>query len=314
MNLSVGIIGLPNAGKSTLFNALLQRQVAAVAAYPFCTIEPNKGVVAVPDERLAVLAKIGGAAKIVPAVVEFIDIAGLVKGAAQGEGLGNKFLAHIREVALIVHVVRFFENDSVAHVERQIDPKADVAIINHELILADLETLEKQKKPDQAIQFLEGQMNQGKPAREAAVKTNLPLLTAKPVVYVANADEEQLKNADRIKRDFPYKPVVVLSAKAERGIDQLIKTAYTSLGLISFLTVNQKEARAWTIKKGTTAKEAAAVVHTDFAKGFIKADVISYQEFVRWGGWQKARAAGKVRSQGTDYQLGEGEVVDFKFN
>jgi len=354
MNLSVGIVGLPNVGKSTLFNALLQKQVAAVANYPFCTIEPNKGVVGVPDERLSVLAKIVGTARLVPAAVEFIDIAGLVKGAAQGEGLGNKFLANIREVSVIVHVVRFFVDDSVSHVERKIDPATDVEIVNSELILADLETLEKQKPPKgkvekealifwEAVQILNKAMNQGQLAKDvplnekqkAAIK-RLSLLTAKPVLYVANADEDQLKNAQKVVQDFPYQPVIFLSAKMEAdlaglapadqkaylkeyqltepGLNRLIKVAYETLGLISFLTAGPMEARAWTIKKGSTARQAAGVIHTDFAKGFIKAEVIAYQDFVYYGGWEKAKALGKVRAEGADYQVQDGEVVEFKFN
>lgn len=407
MNLSCGIVGLPNVGKSTLFNALLKKQVANVANYPFCTIEPNKGVVPVPEDRLSVLAKIVKTSKIVPAVVEFVDIAGLVKGAAQGEGLGNKFLANIREVSLICHVVRFFDDPDVSHVSDKIDPQSDVEIINSELILADLQTLDKQRKPNtklskeqiiffEAIETLKNELDKGIMAKDInltdlqkeAIKP-LCLLTAKPIIYIANISENQLKDqqlnsschpelvselvlnsfqeskgipkqactepAECVRNDthynflenFPFKPVIALSAKMEAelavlseseqkeylnqyglkeaGLDRLAKLAYQTLNLISFLTAGEKssfakasegrrEVRAWTIKKGMTAREAAGVIHSDFAKNFIKADIISYNDFVKYEGWIKAKEQGKVRSEGADYKMREGEVVEFKVN
>lgn len=352
MSLSIGIVGLPNVGKSTLFNALLKKQVAEVANYPFCTIQPNVGVVGVPDERLAVLAKIVNTQKIVPAAVEFVDIAGLVKGASKGEGLGNQFLANIREVSVILHVVRFFEDSDVAHVTPEIRPLDDVETINSELLLADLQTLEKQKEPKgkvekedqilwETVGILKKEMNHGKLAKDVvldkfqkeAVK-RLFLLTDKPVIYSANVGEVQLEKRDDLQKTFPYKPVIFLSAKMEQdlavlseteqkeylkgfglqesGLDRLIKLAYRTLNLMSFLTAGEIEARAWTITRGMPAKEAAGVIHSDFSKNFIKADVISYEEFVKYGGWVKAREQGKVRSEGRDYLLKDGEVVEFK--
>ncbi|MBN1263215.1 MAG: redox-regulated ATPase YchF [Candidatus Pacebacteria bacterium] len=348
-SLQVGIVGLPNAGKSTLFNALLKKQVADTTNYPFCTIEPNKGIVEVPDGRLPVLAEIVRTQKIIPAVVEFIDIAGLVRGAHQGEGLGNQFLAQIREVAVISQVVRLFKNPDVAHVEKRLNPKADVEIVNSELILADLQTLMKQKEPRistdkealfrwQAIQKLKRHLDQGLLAREVSLTPaereltkDLCLLTAKPMIYVANVGEDNLAGA---VVDFDYQPVIKLSAKleeslillpkkeqldylaeyglSEAGLSRLIKTAYETLGLISFLTAGEKEVRAWTIRKGMRAQEAAGVIHTDFAQKFIKAEVISFEDFVQDGGWANCRSLGKVRLEGRDYQIKDGEVVDFK--
>ncbi|MCD6225572.1 redox-regulated ATPase YchF [bacterium] len=352
MNLSVGIVGLPNAGKSTLFNALLKKQVADTAPYPFCTIEPNRGVVPVPDERLSVLAETVKTSKITPAVVEFVDIAGLVKGAHRGEGLGNQFLAHIREVSLICHVVRFFEDENVAHPEGKVNPVSDIEIINDELILADLATLEKQKPPKgkvekeeaifwEAVNILKKELNRGKWAREVELTEEqrnliekLCLLTNKKVIYLANLGENQLKKREEILRDFPFSPVIPLSARLEEeivalteeeqkeylgdyqlersGLERLIRLAYKELGLISFLTAGKKEVRAWTIQRGTTAKAAAGVIHSDFEKNFIKAEVIFWKDFVRYGGWVKARELGKVRSEGKDYLLKDGEVVEFR--
>lgn len=352
MSLSVGIVGLPNAGKSTLFNALLKKQVADASNYPFCTIEPNKGVVAVPDKRLPVLAKIVKTDKIVPATVEFVDIAGLVKGAHEGEGLGNKFLSHIREVSVVVHVMRYFKDQNVAHVEKRIDPLGDVEIVQSELVLADLETLEKQKQPKgklekeekirwQTVEKLKKALNHGQMAKdislspeEKKIVNELFLLTIKPVIYVANVDESGLSKRDQIESKFSLGPVVVLSAKTESelmaleeveqkeylkelnlkqpGLNRLIKKAYKTLGLISFLTAGEKEARAWTIKKGITAVEAAGVIHTDFSKNFIKAQVVDYDDFVKHQGWQGAKLAGKVRLEGRDYEIKDGDVVEFK--
>ena len=368
MKLSIGIVGLPNVGKSTLFNALLKKQVADVANYPFCTIEPNVGIVPVPDERLPVLAKIVKTDKIVPAVVEFYDIAGLVKGAAEGQGLGNKFLSHIREVAAIVHVVRLFEDQNVAHVTEKIDPPSDIQTIESELILADLETLNKQKRSrmdatkaqlatEAVAKRLAGQLNKGISVRnisltdeEKTIIKPLNLLTLKPVIYAFNVSDKQLENKKNTEEKIakwlhgymaishptirPSNDSIIFNAKLENeiltfaeeeqkeylkqyqledtGLNRLIKKSYEILGLISFLTAGTIEARAWTIKKGTLAPQAAGVIHSDFEKKFIKADVIPYQEFVNCGGWAEAREKGKVQSMGKDYPMNEGDVVEFK--
>lgn len=337
MNLKIGIVGLPNAGKSTLFNALLKRQVAEAANYPFTTIEPNIGVVPVPDERLGKLAEIveqeeGIKSPIVPAIVEFVDIAGLVKGASEGQGLGNKFLSHIREVDIVCNVVRVFPDPEVVHVAGAIDPQRDREIIETELLLADLQTLGKQVEPrgvkDQRwelIKKLTEALNQGKPARDVAsdhkdLVEDLHLLSMKPVLYVENVSEDQLggegfKISAKIEAELAgltqeeqkaYLKELGLDAS---GLDRLIKKAYEMLGLISFLTCGVKEVRAWTIEKGTLAPQAAGVIHTDFEKKFIKADVVSYDDFE---GWKKARESGKVRSEGRGYIMADGDVVEFK--
>ena len=351
MNFSIGIVGLPNVGKSTLFNALLKKTVADAANYPFCTIEPNVGVVEVPDSRLSVLAKVVNTQKIVPAAVEFYDIAGLVKGAAEGAGLGNKFLSHIREVATIIHVVRLFEDANVAHVSPQINPVDDIKTIESELILADLATLEKQPESETAKKVSE-QLNKGVPARNITLSDEekeflkpLNLLTVKPAIFVFNVSEEQLKKKEETENEieeilkqvqndsFSYlylcakmeADIVILSNDeqkeylkgfnlTESGLNRLIKKAYETLGLISFLTAGEIEARAWTITKGTLAPQAAGVIHTDFEKHFIKADVIPYQKFVDAGGWVKAREQGLVQTVGKDYEMKDGEVIEFKVN
>jgi len=373
MKLSIGIVGLPNVGKSTLFNGLLKKQVAQVANYPFCTIEPNVGVIEVPDERLPVLAKIVNTEKIIPAIVEFYDIAGLVKGASTGEGLGNKFLSHIREVEAIVHVVRLFDDKNITHVSNKIDPLEDIKTIETELILADLQTLEKQKEPKsptslkeekqrwQIIQKVKEQLNKGVSVNrqnltdeQKTIIKPLNLLTAKNVIYLFNVSEKELENKKEIENKISEiikqisSPInnktsnqqlvtsnyLYLSAKLESeivvlneneqkeylkqynleesGLNRLIKKAYETLGLISFLTAGVKEVRAWTIKKGTLAPQAASVIHSDFEKHFIKADVIPYEKFVEIGGWTKAREKGLVQTVGKDYEINEGEVVEFK--
>lgn len=336
MSLSVGIVGLPNAGKSTLFNALIQKQQALMASYPFATIEPNVGVVPVEDERLEKLAKIVATDKIVPATVKFVDIAGLVKGAAVGEGLGNKFLAHIREVDLVVHVLRDFHSADV--LKTGTDPKSDYETVKTELILADLQTLTKQKNKD--LERIEKELEQGKEVRELDLSDKeqeliepLFLLSAKPVLFVVNIDEKEIKNTKEVEGKYPGWEVVAICAKmeteliefdpkeraeylkaqglADTGLNRLVKKAYDKLGLTSFLTAGKIEVRAWTIKKGTLAPEAAGVIHTDFKKGFIKANVVSYNDFIAAPGWQNAKAKGLVRSEGKDYQFKGDEVVEF---
>lgn len=357
--LKIGIVGLPNVGKSTLFNSLLKKQVALAANYPFATIEPNVGVVEVPDERLEKLADViasghpelvsgsqgdsgsgsgmtprrpsgfEGQANvkrppIVPAAVEFVDIAGLVAGASKGEGLGNKFLAHIREVDLIAHVVRNFEDSDILHVSNTIDPKSDMAIIEEELQLADLATFEKQREPKgnatkEAIKLWElsqtvrEKLNQGTSVRdqglveeEIEILKPLNLLTAKPVLYCFNSSLEQMESAKGEKNKLYFNPLV------DESVDRLIQQSYSLLGLISYLTAGEKEVRAWTIKSGTLAPQAAGVIHTDFEKKFIKAEVVPYEIFVSLGGWQKSREAGKALMAGKDYEMKDGDVVDFK--
>ena len=371
MNLTVGIVGLPNAGKSTLFNALLKKQVADTAPYPFCTIEPNVGVVPVPDERLVKLAevtkeeeKMDKLPPIVPAVVEFVDIAGLVAGASKGEGLGNKFLSHIREVDLICHVVRNFIDPSVVHVAGEINPLRDKDIIETELILADLQTLEKQQEPFgfaqgkplpgrstkedferwDIIVTLKKELNNGHNAREIVIDEqerakvrDLHLLSMKPVLYVMNVSEADVSIQD--SRNFGLTSdnsgnQLIICAKTEAelvsltpeeqkeyltalgvsasGLDRLIQKTYQMLGLISFLTTGVIESRAWTLRRGETALRASSVIHTDFAKKFIKAEVISYSDFVEAHGWKSAKEQGKVRQEGRNYMMQDGDVVEFK--
>jgi len=326
MSLSVGIVGLPNVGKSTLFNALSAKQQAYVANYPFATIEPNVGIVPVPDERLAELAEIVKTEKIMPATVKFVDIAGLVKGASQGEGLGNKFLSHIRETAVIAHVIRVFQDEKVVK-EGMVDPKSDFETIKTELELADLEMIEKSEKK-MRVKTVE------RPEMEA-----LPLLAKKPSLIVLNVGEEELKRFSEIEREYAktlgveVEQVVAICAKVEEelaeltneergeylaslgiyesGLVRLIKKAYVVLGLMSYLTAGEKEVRAWTITKGTKAPRAAGVIHSDFEKKFIAAKVCTYTDFMEQNGWKGAAEKGKVRTEGKEYEMREGDVVEF---
>ena len=344
MSLKVGIVGLPNVGKSTLFNALLKRQQALVANYPFATIEPNIGVVEVPDERLIVLAKISNSARTVPATVEFVDIAGLVAGAATGAGLGNKFLTHIREVDVILQVMRDFEDSEIVK-EGSVDPETDYAVIETELILKDLETVTKtleskdskakgNEKKKAVVEKLFAGLNDGKPARmvlvgdeEWELAHDLFLLTAKKEIKVFNVGEmdplirederEELYICAKVESELSSLDEV--DAKAymaelgikESGLDMLIKKAYESLGLISFLTTGEMESRARTTTKGAKAPQAAAVIHTDFEKKFIKAKVCDYERFVEAGGWKVAADKGWVRFEGKEYEMKDGDVVEF---
>lgn len=319
--MEIGIVGLPNVGKSTLFNALLKKQAALAANYPFATIEPNIGVVPVPDDRLQKLADVVKTTKIVPATIKFVDIAGLVKGASLGEGLGNKFLSHIREVDAIAYVLRDFSDENIIRAGSD-NPQSDLEVLETELILADLQTVEKSKEP--LAKKIAEHLQTGKPVRELEfsdddkiIVKQMNLLTNKPVIKILNVDEDKIVSRPGF---------VVVSAQleselgdevkdlgvAETGLEKLIAAAYDVLGLQSFLTAGELEARAWTIKKGTKAPQASAVIHADFEKHFIKADCLNWQEFVEAGGWSKARELGKVRSEGRDYVMQEGDVVEFK--
>jgi len=363
--MKLGIVGLPNVGKSTLFNAITKAG-AESANYPFCTIDPNIGVVNVPDERLEKLAEMYKPKKVTPTTIEFVDIAGLVKGASKGEGLGNKFLSHIREVDAIVHVVRCFEDPNIVHVDGSVGPARDIETINLELIFADLEVLERridkvkkqaksgEKKYQEELAFLESiqkHLESNKPVRTMEIEEEwekyteqLFLLTSKPMLYCANISEDDIKNPD----DNPYvkelkayaekenAEVVVICARIEEeiaqlddsekkaflselgigesGLDRLVKASYRLLGLISFLTAGETEVRAWTIKKGTKAPQAAGKIHSDFERGFIRAEIVAYEDLIKAGSYNAAKEMGLVRSEGKDYEMKDGDVTLFRFN
>lgn len=364
MGFKCGIVGLPNVGKSTLFNALTQTAAAQAANYPFCTIEPNVGDVAVPDERMEVLAKIAGSAELIPTRITFVDIAGLVRGASKGEGLGNQFLANIREVDAIVHVLRCFEDGDVTHVENRIDPVADAETVETELMLADLDSLERRIKPlekkansgeKEAKELLALMMKavtllrEGKPARQVELTPEekepfrqLQLLTGKPVLYVCNVEEASAASgnslsarvqemakaqgagsiviSNRIEEEVaqldPTERVDFLAALGleEPGLNRLIRAGYDLLGLITFFTVGPKECHAWTVTKGSRGPQAAGVIHTDFEKGYIRAETIAYADYVAGKGEAGAREAGKFRLEGKDYIVQDGDVMHFRFN
>ena len=365
MGFSCGIVGLPNVGKSTLFNALTATQAAEAANYPFCTIEPNVGRVPVPDPRLEILARLGKSAKIVPTQLEFVDIAGLVRGASKGEGLGNQFLSHIRAVDAIAHVLRCFEDSNVTHVEGSIDPVRDAETVETELMLSDLDSLERRvvaaekraRGADKAARAellvaekLLALLREGKPARgyaasddEAPILASFQLITAKPVLYVANVEEAAAAQGNSTsERVAAYAAArgaacVIISAAIEAevaqladreekaqflatlglpeaGLDRVIRAGYGLLDLLTFFTVGPKEARAWTVPRGTRAPQAAGVIHTDFEKGFIRAETIAYDDFVACGGELGAKDAGRMRLEGADYVVADGDIFHFRFN
>ncbi len=364
MGFKCGIVGLPNVGKSTLFNALTQTAAAQAANYPFCTIEPNVGDVAVPDERLETLCAIAGSQEIIPTRITFVDIAGLVRGASKGEGLGNQFLANIREVDAVVHVLRCFEDDDITHVEGKIDPIADAETVETELMLADLDSLEKrlpalekkakggEKEAKEAVTLVTKGLTllrEGKPARlaeltqeEIAPYSQLGLMTAKPVLYVCNVEEASAATGNAISaraEEMAKKQgakSVVISAKIEEeiaqmpaadrpdflnslgleepGLNRLIRAGYDLLGLLTFFTVGPKEARAWTVTKGSKGPQAAGVIHTDFEHGYIRAETIAYADYIAGKGEAGAREAGKFRLEGKEYVVADGDVMHFRFN
>ncbi|MEY3196695.1 MAG: redox-regulated ATPase YchF [Pseudomonadota bacterium] len=365
MGLKCGIVGLPNVGKSTLFNALTKSQAAAAANYPFCTIEPNNGIVPVDDERLEALAKLAGSAKLIPAYIEFVDIAGLVKGASKGEGLGNQFLGHIREVDAILHVLRCFEDADITHVHDKVDPVNDAEIINTELILADLESVEKRipaiakriqsgdKTLKEQLDLLEQAracLNEGKPVRslikteeEADAFKTLQLLTSKPLLYICNVLESEAVNGNKFSESVfelakkEGTSAVIISSKIEAeianlesdeekkmfletiglqetGLSRIVKASYKLLNMQSYFTIGPKEAHAWTFRIGTKAPAAAGIIHTDFEKGFIRAEVISYNDYISYGNEAKVKEAGKMRVEGKDYIVQDGDIMHFRFN
>ena len=364
MGFKCGIVGLPNVGKSTLFNALTQTAAAAAENFPFCTIEPNVGVVPVPDGRLETCARIGKSAQIIPTQLTFVDIAGLVRGASQGEGLGNQFLAHIREVDAIIHLLRCFEDSDITHVDGKVDPLADAETIETELMLADLDSVERRipalqkrvkgndeeaKRDLMLLDRAAVNLRDGKPARTVALADDehgpfqrLGLITAKPVLYVCNVEESAAATGNEYSARVAEKaaaegvPCVVISAAieaeiaqldpeersvfleeiglTETGLSRIIRAGYELLGLVTYFTVGPKEARAWTISKGTKAPQAAGVIHTDFEKGFIRAETIAYDAFVTHNGEVGAKEAGKARLEGKEYVVQDGDILHFRFN
>jgi len=365
MPLSIGIVGLPNVGKSTTFNALTKTQNAESANYPFCTIEPNKAIVPVPDHRLAEIAAIAKPEQIIPSTIDFVDIAGLVKGASKGEGLGNQFLANIRETAAIVHLVRCFDDENVIHVHAETNPRSDIEIIETELVLADLQTLEKRidrlakaARADkkalpvlEAAQQLKAHLEQGRPANTfpnrdneafAELNRDIQFLTIKPVIFAANVDESGLaednemvaavrqcateRGAVVVKLCAKVEEEMVDMTDAERhefltelgatesGLEQIIRKGYEALGLISYFTAGDKEVRSWTIERGWKAPKSAGVIHTDFEKGFIRAEVISYEDFLQHKGEQGAKSAGAMRLEGRDYVVKDGDIMHYRFS